>query len=97
MRCVLMTAWDPISIGDAPQVWDEYENYAPGVANRLREEAEPTKAAEQVSTYLDHIEAHWIGTAIRTATGHLAHRLVAWHHWSYTCSRRPPRECAYPR
>lgn len=30
LRCILMTAWDPIGVGDAPEAWDEYDSYAPG-------------------------------------------------------------------
>jgi hypothetical protein len=37
LRCILMTAWDPVGAGDAPEAWDEYDSYAPVVAHRLRD------------------------------------------------------------
>ena len=32
LRCVLMTAWDPVGTGDTPEAWDEYDTYMAGVA-----------------------------------------------------------------
>jgi hypothetical protein len=26
LRCILMTAWDPIGVGDEPGAWDEYDD-----------------------------------------------------------------------
>jgi hypothetical protein len=53
LRCILMTAWDPIGVGDAPEAWDEYDSYVGGVGRRLLEAADPDRAAEAVAGYLD--------------------------------------------
>ncbi len=31
LRCILMTAWDPIRVGDAAEAWDEYDEYRPAL------------------------------------------------------------------
>jgi hypothetical protein len=28
LRCIFMTAWDPIGAGFEPNAWDEYDDYA---------------------------------------------------------------------
>src|SRR4051812_19148169 len=29
LRCILMSAWDPLGTGDVPEAWDEYDSYIP--------------------------------------------------------------------
>jgi hypothetical protein len=99
-RCILMTAWDPINIGDAPQTWSGYDAYTPGIVNRLRDSGDRDAAVREVSGYLDHVERDWIGTfreGQELRNHGLAHKLVAWHHWSFVCHGQDPRNCAYPR
>ncbi|HEX2071903.1 MAG TPA: hypothetical protein VHF90_09690 [Thermoleophilaceae bacterium] len=53
LRCILMTAWDPIGVGDAPEAWDEYESYAHGVVRRLRDATDSDEGAADVTEYLN--------------------------------------------
>jgi len=95
LRCILMTAWDPIGVGDAPEAWDEYDSYVAGVGRRLQEATDPDRAAGSVAEYLDHVERDFMGawTPERgRANGYLADSLVAWHEWSFLRGGRPPQE-----
>ena len=95
LRCILMTAWDPVGSGDAPEAWDEYDSYAPGVAHRLRDAANADDARERVADYLDHVERDFMEflTEERSrANRFLADSLVAWHEWSFERGGRPPHE-----
>lgn len=56
LRCILMTAWDPIGVGDAPEAWDEYDLYAPQVARILRETIDPQESASRVAQHLNDAE-----------------------------------------
>jgi hypothetical protein len=87
LRCILMTAWDPIGVGDAPEAWDEYETYALEVARILRETMDPQEAAVRVAEYLDGVEQDSMELSSgqdRLHNARLAASLVAWHEWSYT-------------
>lgn len=55
LQCILMTAWDPIGVNDAPEAWDEYDDYVPGVADRLRDARDFDDAATGVADYLNHV------------------------------------------
>jgi hypothetical protein len=93
LRCVLMTAWDPIGVSDTVEAWDEYDNYLAGVARRLRDIADPDAAAQSVEEYLRHIERDYIG--LETTIGSretVSAALVAWHEWSFGHGGRPPHE-----
>ncbi len=87
LQCILMTAWDPIGVGDAPEAWGEYERYAPEVARILRETKDPQKAAARVTEYLGGVERHSMGMDSddqgRLGNARLAASLVAWHEWSF--------------
>jgi hypothetical protein len=94
LRCILMSAWDPVGAGDTPEAWDEYDGYLSGVAHRLRD-ATNTDAAEQtIAAYLSYIERDYMGMAADTSRHNqeLAATLVAWHEWSFMRGGRPPRE-----
>ena len=58
LQCILMTAWDPIGVGDTPEAWGEYETYAPKVARIPRETKDSQEAAAQVAEYLGDVEHH---------------------------------------
>jgi hypothetical protein len=60
LQCILMTAWDPIGVNDAPEAWDEYDDYVPGVAYRLRDARDFDDAATGVADYLNHVERDWM-------------------------------------
>ena len=94
LRCILMTAWDPIGVGDAPEAWDEYDDYTLGVARRLREASTSDDAVQSVSAYLNHVERDFMDGLSEDRTrgnGHLAGTIVAWHEWSYAHDGRPSR------
>ena len=57
LRCILMTAWDPIGVGFEPNAWDEYDDYAFTIARRLYQASDVTTAHEQVAAALDEVEA----------------------------------------
>jgi hypothetical protein len=54
LRCILMTAWDPVGVGDVPEAWDEYNSYIDGVAQRLREGRDDDEGVKRVAGYLHH-------------------------------------------
>lgn len=88
LQCILMTAWDPIGVGDAPEAWTEYEAYAPQVARILRETKDPQEAATEVAEYLGDVERRsMVLDPDRLAIARLAASLVAWHEWSYAQPR----------
>lgn len=88
LQCILMTAWDPIGVGDTPEAWSEYETYAPEVARILRVTNDPEEAATGVAEYLGGVERHSMeidSDKGRLDNARLAASLVAWHEWS--CAR----------
>lgn len=95
LRCILMTAWDPIGVSYAVEAWDEYDDYASGVARRLREAKDPEEAMERVAEYLDHVERDFMEalTSERSrANSDLAESLAAWYEWSFARGGRPVHE-----
>lgn len=94
LRCILMTAWDPIGVGDVPEAWDEYENYLSAVAQRLREgKADADDGLARLAEYLDHVAKDFMEIAPPSGVrNHLSAALVAWHEWSFERAGRPPRE-----
>lgn len=86
LQCILMTAWDPIGVGDAPEAWGEYETYAPAVARILRDTKNPQEAAAEVADYLSgaqHRSMQIASDPSRVGNARLAASLVAWYEWSY--------------
>jgi hypothetical protein len=87
LRCILMTAWDPVGVSEAPEAWDEYDDYAPSVAYRLRDATDDDVAAQQVEEFLNHVERDFMMGELREerrqANSYLAATLVAWHEWSF--------------
>jgi hypothetical protein len=83
----------PDRVGDYSGAWDEYDQYLPGVARRLRDAANDDDAEQSVGAYLDHIEKVWIGVDRHTIRENhdLASILVEWHEWSFLRGGRPPR------
>jgi hypothetical protein len=95
LRCIVMTAWDPVGAGDAAEGWDEYDDYVPGIAYRLRDASTFGEAGDRVAEYLNHIERDFMGgltDARRRSNSYLAESLVAWHEWSFEKGGRPPSE-----
>jgi hypothetical protein len=51
LRQVLLWRWDPIGVADSfPNTADEYDGYAPAVADLLRRGATDTEVAEHLET-----------------------------------------------
>jgi hypothetical protein len=95
LRCILMTAWDPIGVGDAAEAWDEYDSYALGVARRLLDASTADDALDGVQAYLNQVERDSMETLSderARENGYLAASLVAWHEWSYEQDGRPRRD-----
>jgi hypothetical protein len=94
LRCILMSAWDPLGTSDVPEAWDEYDSYITGVAHRLRDARTEEDAERSVTAYLDHVEDEYMGVAPNPARDKrlLVPALVAWHEWSFRRGGRPPRE-----
>lgn len=85
LRCILMTAWDPVGVSDEPAAWDEYDGYLLGVANVVRTADDADAASERVAAQLDHIERDFMGGATgerRHVNRAVADAIVAWHEWS---------------
>jgi hypothetical protein len=96
LRCILMTAWDPIGVADAPEAWDEYDDYIPGVAGRLRDAKGFDEKLASVHEYLNHLERDFIAEELTEKRSQhnafIAECLLAWHEWSYDREGRPPHE-----
>lgn len=89
LRSILMTAWDPIGVGDDPEAWDEYDEYAPQLAHVLRETTDPHESASRVAQHLNdaerRMEMHTDES--RMANARLANSLVAWYERSFARGR----------
>jgi len=72
LRLILMGAWDPIGVADAPQAQDEYDSYLGPLVGLLRDGAEE----EQVTSYLAEIRTERMGMAPRTSDDRRAARAV---------------------
>lgn len=85
LRCILMTAWDPIGVGDTPEAWDEYDEYTPQLARVLCATADPHESASRVAQHLNdairRMEMH--SDQSRMANARLGYSLVAWYEWSF--------------
>ena len=97
LRCILMTAWDPIGVGDAPEAWGEYDEYASQIARVLHEMIDPHESASRVAQHLNdaerRMEMHTDQS--RMANARLGNSLVAWNEWSYVRGGSPaPRALA---
>jgi hypothetical protein len=93
LQCILMTAWDPIGVSEAPEAWGEYDNYVPAVAVRLRDARDDDAAIEEVVDYLNHVERDFMQTLNKQherSNRFLADTLVAWHEWSFRNGGGPP-------
>lgn len=95
LRCILVTAWDPIGVAGAPEAWDEYDSYLFDVAHCLRDAQNPDIAIDQVAACLDRIERDRMMAWTRKrgeANADLAESIVAWYEWSFLRGSRPPHE-----
>lgn len=91
LRCILMTAWDPLGVGDVAEAWDEYDSYLAGVAQRLREADDEDDAAKRLADYLHHVERDFMGVAPGPHSAGLASALAAWHEWSFVRGGGPQK------
>jgi hypothetical protein len=76
LRHILMQTWDPIGVSGWPSARDEYDNYVPGVAEKLHTQAEVSDLAD----FLESIRTKTMGLQIdRSADMATAGRLSAWY------------------
>jgi hypothetical protein len=85
LRCILMTAWDPVGAGPVAAAWDEYDDYLPAIAARLRAPAAGEQAVEDLADLLEALAGEVIGvpTRPREAYRDLGGALLAWRTWSF--------------
>lgn len=74
LRALLMAAWDPIGVKDEPIAADEYDNYIPPLARKLREGASP----EDVAGFLDATEVGMGFEPIPRNAG-VAEQIIRWY------------------
>lgn len=55
VRTILLRDWDPLVVGDNPNLADEYDDYLPGALRLIENDC----SAEQLQTYLEDIERGW--------------------------------------
>jgi hypothetical protein len=73
VKRILLKEWDPIGIGDSPEVDDEYDSYIPDDCLMLRE----SKPIEELYSYLRWLEVEHIGLeGDEVHTRNIANRLV---------------------
>jgi hypothetical protein len=98
LRCILMTAWDPLGVASVPSAWDEYDDYLPAVVGPLRTSAEREReqAAEELADVLEGIERERMSLPPRPRVDYqtVADHLLAWHTWSFDHDGRPPTQWA---
>jgi hypothetical protein len=61
LRCILMTAWDPVGVGDVTEAWDEYDICLAEPLSDARQVADEDDAANRVAEYLHHVERDFMG------------------------------------
>jgi hypothetical protein len=91
LRCILMTAWDPVGAGVVAAAWDEYDDYLPAIAGRLRAPAEEEQVGEDLADLLESLARDVIGVPPRPREEYrsLAAGLLAWRTWSFDHDGRP--------
>lgn len=55
IRTILLSDWDPLVVGDNPNLTDEYDDYLPGALRLI----ESNCSAAQMQSYLEDIEKGW--------------------------------------
>ena len=85
LRCILMTAWDPVGAGPVAAAWDEYDDYLPAIAGRLRAPTAGKQAVDDLADLLESLAREVIGVprAPREAYRDLGAALLAWRTWSF--------------
>lgn len=94
LRCILMTAWDPLGVASVPSAWDEYDDYLRAVVGPLRASAEREQAVDDLADVLEGIERERMSLAPKPRVDYetAAAYLLAWHTWSFDHDGRPPRQ-----
>ena len=94
LRCILMTAWDPLGVASVPSAWDEYDDYLRAVVGPLRASAEREQAVDDLADVLEGIERERMSLAPKPRVDYetAAAYLLAWHTWSFDHDGRPPTE-----
>lgn len=95
LRCILMTAWDPVGASESAAAWDEYDSYLADIALHLRDKPGDEAKVEAVADRLTAIQVEYMGhqyADVVERNGWLAKSIVAWHEWSFERGGRPPHE-----
>lgn len=84
LRCILMTAWDPIGVSNIVEHWDEYDQYLPGVGNLLRRAPADEPPTDAITDYLEHVEQDFMGLRLgrRDFNESIAAAIVTWYAWT---------------
>jgi hypothetical protein len=72
---LLLTDWDPIGVGHAPEARGEYSSYAGSIARLLREGADDSAVEAELKASLGHMGLEPSGEQER----YVAARIVAWY------------------
>ena len=94
LRCILMTAWDPLGVASVPSAWDEYDDYLRAVVGPLRASAEREQAVDDLADVLEGIERERMALPPNPRADYetVAAYLLAWHAWSFDDDGRPPMQ-----
>ncbi|MGH6835004.1 MAG: hypothetical protein ACREC9_05515 [Methylocella sp.] len=71
IRTILLRDWDPLIVGDNPNLSDEYDDLIPGIIGLLKNHC----TAEQMERYLREIEDRWKSTPVKE-TSFVARRIL---------------------
>lgn len=61
IRMILLRDWDPLIVGDNPNLSDEYDDLIPSIIGLL----ENCSTVEQLERYLKDIEDRWKSTPVK--------------------------------
>lgn len=68
IRRILLQDWDPMGVGDNPNLTDEYDAFIPTIYKMLNSNC----TYDQLTAYLKSIEENDVETAVSAAARHIA-------------------------
>lgn len=75
LRHLVMLHWDPIDISDHFEVWNEYDEYLPGIARLLRQGV----TEDKLTDHLKHIEKNEIEVGLSGRSRRVAKIMIDWY------------------
>ena len=60
IRAALLENWDPLCIGDNPNLHDEYDSFIPGILSLL---SNPVASRSELADYLTTVEVERLGVS----------------------------------